>query len=83
MSGGRAQRVLPLRDGIEDAHLAASAVPAATALLVASALWGLHAGAAVDRLYKQPCPGGYTGVRGARVQYERRGADDATRVTDK
>ena len=39
-SGRRAQRVLPLRGDIEDAHLAASAVPAATALLVASALWG-------------------------------------------
>jgi hypothetical protein len=44
---------------------------------------GVHAGAAVDRLYKRPCPRGYTGVRGAGVQYERRGADDATRATDK
>jgi hypothetical protein len=38
--GGRAQRVLPLRGGIEDAHLAPRAVPAATALLVASGFSG-------------------------------------------
>jgi hypothetical protein len=43
----------------------------------------VHAGTAIDRMYKRPCPGGYTGVRGAGVQYERRGADDATRATDK
>ena len=83
-SGGRAQRVLPLRGGIEDAHLAPPAMPEATAVLVASAFleWCTPA-PAVDRMYKRPCPGGYTGERGAGVQYERRGADDATRATDK
>jgi hypothetical protein len=43
----------------------------------------VHAGTAVDRMYKRPCPGGYTGERGAGVQYERRGADGATRATNK
>jgi hypothetical protein len=62
------QRVLPLRGAVEDAHLAPSAVPAATAVLVASAFLGVvHAGTAVDRMYNRPCPGGHTGERGAGV----------------
>ena len=83
-SGGRAQRVLPLRGGIEGAHLAPPAMPEATAVLGPCRVLGVvHAGTAVDRMYKRPCPGGYTGERGAGVQYERRGADGATRATNK
>jgi hypothetical protein len=41
----------------------------------------LRAGAAVDRMYNRPCPGGYTAVGGAGVQYEGRVADGATRAT--
>ena len=41
----------------------------------------LRAGAAIDRMDKRPCPGGYTAVGGAGVQYEGRVADGATRAT--
>jgi putative transposase len=43
------------------------------------ALQGAARRAAVDRVYKRPCPGGYTGVPGAGVQYARRGIEDAAR----
>jgi hypothetical protein len=43
----------------------------------------VHAGAAVDSMYKRSCPGGYIGMPGAGVQYESRGADEAMRATDK
>jgi hypothetical protein len=73
-----------VRGAIEDAHLASSAVPAVDRAVGRFRVLGVvHAGTAVDRRYKRPCPGGHTGERGASVQYERRDADDATRATDK
>ena len=73
-----------MRGAMEDAHLASSAVLAVDRAVGRFRVLGVvHAGTAVDRRYKRPCPGGHTGERGASVQYERRGADDATRATDK
>src|SRR6266487_5337770 len=47
---------------------------------VAGSVFGVvHAGTAVDPMYKPLCAGGYTGVRGAGVQYPGRGAQNPAR----